>query len=275
MAVSVLSDIIDHKRREVDAARRQTDIDTLRTRASARPAPRDFHGALTDAGPAGVRVIAEIKRMSPSAGLIRPEYADASFSPESIAARYHAGGAHAISCLTAERVFAGSLSFIDRIKDKVSLPVLRKDFVIDPWQVFESRAAGADAILLIAECLDDPSLVSLHALAQSLHMSVLVEVHDLENLARATTLVGAGTARGTLLGVNNRDLRTMAVDLEQTIRLASRLPVRSGVVSESGIRSKADLDHLAEHGVNIVLVGESLMRERDPGDALVRLIRGQ
>lgn len=254
---------------------RLTDLDTLRTRTTTLPPPRDFHGALTAPGRTGVSVIAEVKRQSPSAGLIRPEYADDSFAPESIAARYHAGGAHAISCLTDEKFFAGRLAFINRIKARVPIPVLRKDFIIDPWQVWESRAAGADAILLIAECLDDPTLVALHALARSLQLSVLLEVHDLDNLARATSLVGAGTAPGTLLGVNNRDLRTMIVDLEQTIRLAGHLPNRSGLVSESGIRSKADLDRLALHGVNIVLVGESLMRERDPGDALVRLISGQ
>ncbi len=275
MAVSVLSDIIEHKRREIDAAKRVTSVETLHAKANAQPTPSDFAAALTGPGLSGVSVIAEIKRKSPSAGLIRPEYADESFSPESIAARYHAAGARAISCLTDERFFGGSLAYIDRIKARVPLPVLRKDFIIDPWQVVESRASGADAILLIAECLDDQSLVQLHTLARDLHMSVLVEVHDQDNLARATSLVGAGTVYGTLLGINNRDLRTMVVDLEQSIRLAQCLPNRSGFVSESGIRSKSDLVRLAEHGVNIVLVGESLMRERDPGDALVRLISGQ
>lgn len=216
-------------------------------------------------------VIAEIKRMSPSAGLIRED-----FEPVDIAGRYHASGAKAISCLTDETYFGGRLEYLESVRDSVPLPVLRKDFIIDRYQVLESRVHGADAILLIAECLDDEMLVGCHDHACSLGLSILVEVHSEENLKRVLDLVEIGPGRNTLLGINNRDLTRMVTDLGQTARLleaseSARIP-RNWVVSESGIRTPEDLAVLRGCGVHTVLVGEHLMRQSDPGAALTELL---
>ena len=216
-------------------------------------------------------VIAEIKRMSPSAGLIRED-----FDPVDIAGRYHASGARAISCLTDETYFGGELSYLKMVREAVPLPVLRKDFIIDRYQVAESRAAGADAILLIAECLDDGSLTTCHEYARSLGLSILVEVHSTENLHRVLDLVEIGAEAHTLLGINNRDLARMRTDLGQTARLLESLGKRKVpldcVVSESGIRTPSDLAALGEIGVHTVLIGEHLMGQPDPGLALVELL---
>ncbi len=217
-----------------------------------------------------VAVIAEIKRKSPSAGWIRAE--DERFDPSVIAAAYASWGASAISCLTDDKYFGGSGSYIKRIRDTVDLPVLRKDFLVDSWQVDESRALGADAILLIAECLSDVQLADLGGRAVELDMHILFEVHDQENLDR---IVAAGDRLPDdrfLIGINNRDLTRMTTDLDHAIRLSARLGDRSRVVAESGISTNADIARLVGHGLSIVLVGEHLMREPDPGLALARLL---
>lgn len=234
--------------------------------------PRNFFAAVRHTHPLETRVIAEIKRKSPSAGWIRPEYQSDDFRPEDIARRYHRAGAAAISCLTDGPGFAGDLSFIRRIKDAVPLPVLRKDFIIDPWQLWESRAHGADAVLLIAECLSEGELVDLLILAQQLGLTTLVECHDMDALLRVRPHVGFPHPGYWLLGINNRDLTTMKVDLNHTLRLADLVEDRSTLVSESGITSRDDLIRLREVGVHIVLVGESLMRDPDPGAALAALL---
>lgn len=235
--------------------------------------PRNFFAAVTrHKDRFDTAVIAEVKRMSPSAGLIRPEYAGDGFEPEVIARKYHRAGAAAISCLTDERFFGGHLSYIKRIREAIPLPVLRKDFIIDPWQLWESRAAGADAVLLIAECLPEADLIDLLILAQQLQLTVLIEVHDVENLLRVRPHVGFPHRSYALLGINNRDLTTMQVDLNHTLRLLDLVDDRSILVSESGIKTPDDLVRLQAADVRIVLVGEHLMRQDDPGKALGELL---
>lgn len=237
--------------------------------------PRNFFAAVTRHPSLDhTSVIAEIKRKSPSAGLIRAEYEGDAFAPEDIAKRYHKAGAAAISCLTDEHFFGGHLSFIQRVKDAVPLPVLRKDFIIDPWQLWESRAAGADAVLLIAECLTEGELVDMLILAQQLRLTVLIEVHEMENLLKVRPHIGFPHPSYSLLGINNRDLSSMKVDLAHSMRLVELVDDRSVLVSESGIKTRADLERLRSVGVRIVLVGEHLMRQPDPGAALHELIHG-
>jgi indole-3-glycerol phosphate synthase len=239
--------------------------------------PRPFAAALSR-GERPTRVIAEVKRKSPSAGLIRPEYEGDSFEPEGIARAYEQAGAGAISCLTEPFHFGGDISYLSRVRRAVSLPVLRKDFLIDPWQVLESRAAGADAVLLIAECLEEDLLAEMAAGATDLGLDVLIEIHESRHLDRALAIVQRLNASRVrcLLGVNNRDLTTMRVDLAHTgdvaARLADRGADRSVLVSESGIRTPDDLRKLRDSGVHIVLVGESLMRQASPGEGLRQLL---
>lgn len=288
-----LQQIVEHTRREVEARRARRSVEQFKEMIGELGRPRNFFAAVTRHR-TGVHtsVIAEIKRRSPSVaaarareagitgagpapaddGWIRPEYARDDFDPAIVARRYHAAGAAAISCLTEEHFFGGKLEYIHRIKDAVPLPVLRKDFIIDPWQVWESRAAGADAILLIAECLSESELIDLMILARELQLTTLVEVHDMENLLRVRPHVGFPSRSYSLLGINNRDLRTMTTDLSHTLRLVDLVDDPSVLVSESGIRTPDDLRKLRAAGVYAVLVGESLMREEDPGAALARLI---
>ncbi|RMH11677.1 MAG: indole-3-glycerol phosphate synthase TrpC [Planctomycetota bacterium] len=270
---AVLHDILEHKRAEVYEAKARTPLRELEALVAQAEPPRNFFRAVTRHTPERpTAVIAEIKRQSPSAGLIRPEYDGDGFEPERIAQRYHAAGAAAISCLTDRKFFGGCLSYIERIKDAVPLPVLRKDFLIDPWQLWESRAGGADAVLLIAECLDESRLVDMMILAQQLRLTVLVEVHDMENLLRVRPHIGFPHPTYCLLGINNRDLRTMTTDLAHTMRLVDLVDDPNVLVSESGISSPEDLRRLREVGVRTVLVGEHLMRSEDPGAALAALL---
>lgn len=270
---AVLREIIAHKRAEVYEAKARTPLRELEAVCAQAEPPRNFFRAVTRHPPGRpTAVIAEVKRQSPSAGLIRAEYAGDGFEPERIAERYHAAGAAAISCLTDRRFFGGELSSIERIRERVPLPVLRKDFLIDPWQLWESRAAGADAVLLIAECLDESRLLDMMILSQQLRLTVLVEVHDMDNLLRVRPHIGFPHPTYCLLGINNRDLRTMKTDLAHTLRLVDLVDDRGVLVSESGISTPADLARLHEAGVNIVLVGESLMRAEDPGRALEALM---
>ncbi len=226
------------------------------------PPPRGFLRALTDFP--GVAIIAEAKKASPSKGVIRPD-----FDPVAIARSYLAGGAQALSVLTDMRFFQGSLSFISAVRAAVNLPVLRKDFIIDPLQIREARAYGADAVLLIAAILETARIKDYLALAGELGMDALVEVHDEAEVEKA---VAAGSR---LIGVNNRDLRDFSMDLNTTFRLQKMIPAEIPLVSESGIRDHHDMQRLAEHGVRAALVGETLMRAADPADALRALAGGQ
>ena len=269
---SILDEIVERKKAEVRRASKAIPLDRLEAQLEGASRVRPFAVELARE-PRGLNanVIAEIKRMSPSAGLIRED-----FDPVDIAGRYHASGAMAISCLTDEHYFGGKLAYLQEVREAVPLPVLRKDFIIDRYQVAESRVHGADAILLIAECLDDESLVTCHQYAHSIGLSILVEVHSAENLQRVLDLVAIGPDQNTLLGINNRDLTRMETNLDQTARLlesseAARIP-RGWVVSESGIRTSEDLAALKRCGVHTVLVGEHLMSQPDPGAALAEML---
>lgn len=251
--MSILERIVAAKRAEVAAAReRRAQIDM----ASA-PAVRDFVAALRAKQPA---VIAEIKRASPSRGVLRAE-----FDPAAIAKSYEAAGAACLSVLTDVEFFQGAGEHLVAARAACSLPVLRKDFVVDPYQVYESRALGADCILLIAACLAQREMQELEALAHRLGMAVLVEVHDRAELERALKL------RTPLLGINNRNLRTFETTLETTLDLLARIPDDRLVVTESGILSRADVARMRAAGVQAFLVGEAFMRAPDPGAALQSL----
>jgi len=266
---SPLEEIIARKRVEVARAQAGVPLAALQERVRSQSVgPRNFFGAVVDHGNRlTTRIIAEIKQRSPSAGVIRED-----FDPVQIARQYQRGGAAAISCLTDEHYFGGHLGYIGRIRDAVDLPVLRKDFIVDEYQIWEARAAGADAVLLIAEVLTESEIVDMMILTRELGMTALVEVHDMENLLRVRPHVGFPHAGYGLLGINNRDLRTMQTDLSHTFRLLDLVDDRRVVVSESGIRHAQDLARLRDHGIHIALVGEHLMREADPGAALQALL---
>ena len=266
--MSILADIVKGKRAEVDQKSTAVPLEELKERAAAAEPPRNFYKALTHPE-RRLKVIAEVKRASPSAGVIRED-----FDAVEIAEGYAANGAAAISCLTDERWFQGKLEDIQRIKDAVPIPVLRKDFLIDPWQLYESRAAGADAVLLIAECLAEPQMIDLLILATELKMTTLLEVHDLESLIQVKSHLGFPLPGYQLLGINNRDLRTMKTEISHTLSLLGEVPDKGVLVSESGIREHADVAELLKHGVYRILVGESLMKREDPGAALRELIHG-
>ena len=262
---------MQRKKAEVAERMGRRPLEALRAQVGSMPPPRNFFQAVVaQGGPVRSRVIAEVKRKSPSAGLIR-----ADFDPVDIARRYHEAGASAISCLTDEVDFGGELGFIERIREAVPLPVLRKDFIIDAWQIWESRAAGADAILLIAECLTEREIVDFQILAVELGLTTLLEVHDVESLYRVQPHLGFPHPGYALLGINNRDLRTMTTSLAHTFRMVDMIEDRSIVVSESGIRTADDLRRLREHGVHIALVGEHLMKQPDPGEALRNLLNAR
>jgi indole-3-glycerol phosphate synthase len=253
--VSILEKIMAVKRAEVAAAKRTAPGAEARARAAA--APRDFAGALRARKPA---VIAEIKRASPSKGLLR-----ADFDPAAIARSYEKAGAACISVLTDREFFQGAPEDLVTARAACSLPALRKDFLIDPHQVFEARALGADCVLLIVACLEDAQMRELEKVAHALGMAVLVEVHDGEELERALAL------QTPLVGINNRNLRTFETRLETTLDLLPRIPAGRLVVTESGILSAADVRRMRECGVHAFLVGEAFMRAEDPGKALEKL----
>ena len=256
---TILDKIVATKREEVAERQVRTPIDVLKERVRALPRPRNFFHAVTHKGKKPLQLIAEVKKASPSAGVIRED-----FDPVAIATAYQEAGADAISCLTDEQYFQGSLDHLTAIRQAVDLPVLRKDFIIDPYQVWEARAAGADAILLIAECLQVNELIDLQILATELNLTTLIEVHDMENLIRVRDrVIGFPHRSYSLLGINNRDLRTFKTDLGTTLRMAELVEDRSVLVSESGIHTAWDVQKLADAGVAAVLVGESLMRSPD------------
>ena len=256
---TMLEGIIATKRREVAAARRLMPLAEMEHQAAEAPPVRDFRAAL--AGPGPIQLIAEVKKASPSAGVIR-----ADFDPIAIARTYQAHGAACLSVLTDKPYFQGHLSYLARIRASVAIPLLRKDFLIDEYQVVEARMAGADAVLLIAEVLDDEALARLLARARGLGMAALVEFHDEANLER---VLAAGA---DLVGVNNRDLRRFVTDLELTLRVRDRIPPEVLVVSESGIRTRRDVERLEAAGVSAILVGETLMRADDIGLAVEQLL---
>jgi indole-3-glycerol phosphate synthase len=255
--VTILDTIVEHKWAEIAAARAAVPEAELDRRAAAQAPARDFTAALLRPG---LRVIAEIKKASPSAGVIRPD-----FDPVAVARAYERGGADCLSVLTDERFFQGHLRYLAAAREATGLPVLRKEFVLDRYQLVETRAAGADAVLLIAEILPDDRLKTLFDQATALGLHVLVELHDADQLPR---VIDCGA---TLIGINNRDLRTFQTTLDHTLDLVPKVPAGRAVISESGIRTHADLVRLEAAGVKGVLVGESLMRAPDVTAALMTL----
>ncbi|MDF1809304.1 MAG: indole-3-glycerol phosphate synthase TrpC [Phycisphaerales bacterium] len=271
---AVLKEIIEHKAEEVAQAKRRDSIASLSSKIKDASALRDFFAALVaeQSDPPKMRVIAEIKRQSPSAGLIRPDYEQDGFKPQLIAQQYSQAGASAISCLTDENFFGGSLTYINLIKETVDLPVIRKDFIIDEYQIHEARAYGADAVLLIAECLDDDQIRRFLDSANELGLAILLEVHSKANLTRVQPLIQGSTHKRVLLGINNRDLTRMITKLSHTTDLLDLVQNRSILVSESGIKTRNDIQELESNGVAITLIGEHLMRQPNPGNALQALI---
>jgi indole-3-glycerol phosphate synthase len=256
--VTILDTIVERKWEEISAARTATPPLDLERRAAAMSPARDITAALLQPG---LRVIAEVKKASPSAGVIRPD-----FDPVAIAKTYERHGADCVSVLTDEHFFQGHLSYLTTIREAIGLPALRKEFVLDRYQLLEARAAGSDAVLLIAEILPGDRLKTLFDEATALGLHVLVELHDADQLSR---VIDCGA---TLIGINNRDLRTFKTTLDHTLELLPKIPKERAVISESGIKTNADMTRLAAAGVKGVLVGESLMRAPDIGQALDALI---
>jgi len=255
---NVLERIMDHKRGEVVQARARCPLEKLTELAQHAPPVCDFVAALRSAPWMGL--IAEVKKASPSAGVIKSD-----FDPVAIAENYQAAGANCLSVLTDEHFFQGHLDYLKAIRQTARVPLLRKDFFLDRYQVLEARAAGADCILLIAECLTDCELRDLYFYASEWGMECLIEIYDPENLDRVLKL------EPPLVGINNRDLRTFEVSLDQTTSLANRVPPQTLLVSESGIKTRADVERLKSHGVGAILVGETLMRAGNIGQTVREL----
>jgi indole-3-glycerol phosphate synthase len=258
---TMLDRILETKRAEVAARKASTPFSTLEEAARRQSMPRGFRTALDAKAQTGPALIAEIKRTSPSKGLIR-----ANFDPPAHARAYQAGGAACLSVLTDERWFEGSADYLVAARAACRLPVLRKDFMIDSWQVMEARAMGADAILIIVAALDDESMAEIEAAAIECGMDVLIEVHDADELDRALRL------KSRLIGVNNRDLKDFTVDFSRTYELVDRAPAGCTFVAESGLTTRADLDAMAARGVKCFLIGEALMRQPDVEAATRALI---
>ncbi len=260
-----MSDILDKivavKREEIADAIKRKPLAVIREDAESRVLTRDFVSALQGKITAGkAAVIAEVKKASPSKGVLRSD-----FIPADIAQSYAEYGAACLSVLTDKQFFQGSVDYLKQARASCSLPVLRKDFMVDAYQIYEARVMGADCILLIAACLDDQQMKDMEALARSLDMAVLVEVHDETELDRALKL------KTPLVGINNRNLKTFEVSLEATIKLSGKVPADRIVITESGIATKADVKLMRDAKINAFLVGEAFMRAEEPGEALAEL----
>lgn len=253
----ILAAIVRSSREALEFRKAETPLHTLIPRARCAT-PRDFRRAIEGGK---IAVIAEMKKASPSAGILCPHY-----QPAAIARAYEQAGAAALSVLTEERYFLGKLAHLDAVRQAVTIPVLRKDFITDEYQVYESAAAGADAVLLIARLLNARELTRLVALCAELRMTPLVEIHAEDEVARAVS------SRAPIIGINNRDLRTLQVSIDRSIALKGMLPADRLIVSESGIAGRGDIDRLVRAGIHVMLVGESLLRAVDPGLALAQLL---
>lgn len=263
---NILDEIIAYKRTEVSAQKSKVDLADLKAAVQDMPRCRNFYQAVTKPNARGINVIAEVKKASPSAGLIRPD-----FDPVAIAQIYEACGADAISVLTDEKYFQGKLAYLTAVKQAVNLPVMRKEFIVDPYQVYEARAAGADAILLIADALPVGELSDLMILATELSLSILLEVHDAEILMSVRSLIGFPKAGHSVLGINNRNLSTMTVDLNTTGRLASLLDSPEGLVAESGIKTRDHVETLRKSGATAVLIGQTLCEQPNIADTFKQI----
>jgi len=255
---TILDQIVETKRQALISRQQARPLSEVVEAAGASPPARDFYAALDAKCARSVHLIAEIKRKSPSAGLIRPD-----FDLQAITKSYHAGGASAISVLTDETYFDGKLEYIEQVKAIVPLPVLRKDFIIDAYQIYESRVAGADAVLLIGEVLEPTKLAELAELAFELGMSSLIEIHSQATWEQVQPVIVFPSDKRCLLGINNRDLTIQQTDIHTTERLAKLIPAGTLLVSESGVGHAGDVQRLIRAGARALLVGESLMREPD------------
>lgn len=275
----MLEEIIESKREQVAAEQAKTPLADLESQAASIAPPRDFFSAVVEhPRHETMAVIAEVKRRSPSAGLIRPEYELDSFDPAVIAQGYSNAGASAISCLTDQNFFGGDPRFIHQIKQRIALPVLRKDFIIDAYQITQARAIHADAVLLIAECLDDAQITDFIAQINALGMTTLLEIHSESNLHRVLPIIESTQSAASpriLLGINNRDLTKMTTDLHHSINLLPQIPRQIKTVTESGIRTPQDLQSLKAAGLNIALIGQHLMTTPNPGQALAAMLDPQ
>jgi len=254
----ILDQIIADKHIEVRRRMEQTPAESLRQAVLGLPKCRNFYKAVTKRNKRGINVVAEVKKASPSAGVIRED-----FEPVEIAKIYQDCGADAISVLTDEKYFQGKLEYIGQIKEQVSLPILRKDFIIDKYQVYEARAAGADAILLIAEALKPAEVMDFLILASRLTMTSIIEVHRADSLLKLRSLVGFPLKHYSVIGINNRDLATMAVDLNTTSRLAELADNKKEMIAESGIKTRADVEKLKSIGIGALLIGQTLCESGD------------
>ncbi len=255
---TILDKIISDKREEVKLAREKVSFERVREMAAGADRCRNFYKAVTKNNLRGLNVIAEVKKASPSAGVICED-----FDPVVIAKIYESCGADAISCLTDEKYFQGKLDYIGMIKEAVGLPILRKDFIIDKYQLYEARAAGADAVLLIAEALEAGELMDFLILSNQLTMTSIIEVHGADKLMQVRSMLGFPQEHYSVIGVNNRNLKTMEVDINNTCRLAELVENRKELVAESGIKSREDVSRLVHAGVGAVLIGETLCGSGD------------
>lgn len=255
----ILDKIIENKRSEVERTKKSKPLDSLKSELQNLDSTKSFYESISPDG--STKVIAEIKRASPSKGVLR-----SAFDPVEISKSYASGGASAISVLTDSRFFKGTLNHLRNVRSSVEIPLLRKDFIIDPYQVYESRFYGADAILLIVAALDSTVLRELLELAHSLEMDALVEIHDERELVKA---IEAGSK---IIGINNRDLKTFDVSLETSLRLCKLIPSEKIIISESGIGSSEDIKRLRSAGISVLLIGETFMRASEPGEELRKLL---
>lgn len=255
---NILDKIIADKKAEVELRKSQVSLEQLKEEVCSLPKCRNFYKAVTKRNRRGINVIAEVKKASPSAGVIRQD-----FDPVAIAQTYKKCGADAISVLTDEKYFQGRLEYIKQISDAVDLPVLRKDFIIDHWQVYESRSAGADAILLIAEAIKPGELMDLMITAAELTLTVLLEIHQADTLLAVRSLIGFPKKGYSVLGINNRNLTTMEVDLNTVTRLAELFDNKNELVAESGIKTRTDVEKLKSVGISAVLIGRVLCASAD------------
>ena len=256
----ILDTIIDNKKIEIVDSKRNCPVESLISFISKRPPAKDFYESIKPNGK--ISIIAEIKHASPSKGILRQD-----FNPVKIAKSYFASGACALSVLTDSKFFKGSLNHLRDIKSVIDMPVLRKDFIIDPYQIYETRAYGADALLLIASILNPRKLCKLLEQTHSLGMNAIVEVHNEKDLEKALT------AESKIIGINNRDLKTFEVNLDTSINLSKFIPEGKLVISESGMGTAEDLRMLKNHGIEIFLIGETFIKADDPGKALSKMIR--
>jgi indole-3-glycerol phosphate synthase len=255
----ILDEIIENKKAEIESSKRASPLEVLQEKLKDALPARNFFDAINPNGQ--LKIISEVKHASPSKGIFRED-----FDPVGTARSYSKGGASAISVLTDEKYFKGKLSYLKSIRENVDTPLLRKDFIVDPYQVYEARIYGADALLLIVAALDQASLTGLLELTHSLRMNAIVEVHDAEELERALD------AGARIIGINNRDLRTFNVDLNVSVNLSRKIPEGKIVIAESGIGSIEDIDNLRAQGVHVFLIGETFMKAPDPGEKLKELI---